>query len=323
LPLRRATQGSGKRGTFMLSVGRIIDGGFALVRERPRAMLGWAGVQLIGFVAMMLAMRPMFGAQMAALQAQAGGAPGSMPGAGWFLGLIGAELLFLVIVLVLWTAAFRAVLRPAESRFAYMRLGMDELRMLGLSVLLGLMFFVAWIVSFVVITLFVSTVVVGMSDRSSSMLAMMPLIFGLFLLFFVASLFFQVRLSLAFPLTLMRERITIGEAWRLSRGHFWTLFGAGLVITLLLLLVSMAVSMVGSGSYLMAVLRAGGDPQAMALAGQEQMARQASFSISTIVSWVLGIALGTAWIALGAGSLATAARLLLADELDDIEEILS
>ena len=41
---------------------------------------------------------------------------------------------------------------------------------------------------------------------------------------------FYVKLSLSFPLTLLRRRFVIGEAWTLTKGRFWTLFGAYFMI---------------------------------------------------------------------------------------------
>ncbi|WP_204270332.1 hypothetical protein, partial [Klebsiella aerogenes] len=52
-------------------------------------------------------------------------------------------LCLLLLVVVLMNAVFRAMLRPQEGGFAFMRLGMDEFRMLGLVVLVCIGVFAA------------------------------------------------------------------------------------------------------------------------------------------------------------------------------------
>jgi hypothetical protein len=119
----------------------------------------------------------------------------------------------------------------------------------------------------------------------------------------------EVRLSLAFPLTVMRGRIVIGEAWRASRGRFWTLFGAYIVIFLLMLVLWIAASLVTSGGYFAELAASGFTPEGIQAAGEHQMARQfGSINATTVIGWLLGAIAGSLSIALFGGAMATAAR---------------
>jgi hypothetical protein len=123
---------------------------------------------------------------------------------------------WLVVTAVFYAAMNRAVLRPQESRFGYLRLASDELRQLGLLALLFLLltaiYFVVAIVALIVLTL------IGIASGGLALVILLPLVLGAFI-------FVGVRLSLASPLTFATGRINLAAAWRLTRGRFWPLLG--------------------------------------------------------------------------------------------------
>lgn len=126
-----------------------------------------------------------------------------------------------------------------------------------------------------------------------------------------------VRLSLAFPLTLLREEIIIGESWRLTKGRFWTLFGGFFVIWLILMLIAIVVAAITAGSYWADLMESGFTPEGMEAAAQRQIQRQFSMSATVIIGWILNALLGGLSIALFGGAVATAAR----DLTEDVEGI--
>lgn len=298
----------------MISIGAIVDGGFRLIRERPMAVLAWATVYLGLTVATALALGPVMGEIMTL---------GASPDPERLLSLMGPfyllNLCFLLVYLIVWTAAYRAVLRPEQGGLAYLRLGMDELRMLGLAIVV----FVVLLVANLALALVLGVVVAGVAVASGEPgLAALVTVVGA-ILYLGVSIFLYIRLSLAFPLTLYRQRIVIGEAWTLSRGHFWTLFLAYLIVTLIALAVMMLVGVITSGSYFTEILSAGNDPAAMQAAMEAQMQRQfGSPDPLTILGWVASAAGSALWVTLGAGAVGTAAKLLVADDFDDIESVL-
>src|SRR3569832_1526663 len=121
----------------MVTVGGIISGGINLLRRRPLAAFVWGliyfGATALGFMAMFV---PMMQFVMANAGQQA--APNPMI----FMQMMGQMYLFffliMIVLMVLITAGLRAALRPEESSFASLRLGMDELRMVGLFLLFAI-----------------------------------------------------------------------------------------------------------------------------------------------------------------------------------------
>jgi hypothetical protein len=285
----------------------MIDGGFRLIRERPAAVAIWGLLYLVASAAIALAMLPIVRAQMAAL----GGDPQAVAGAmGATMGqMVLLQLVFMLLFVVLMTAAQRAVLRPAEHGLASLRLGMDELRMLGLTLLLVIGFYVLMVVGGIIVAAFAAGAGLMLGGGGAGIVGVIG-----FLALLALAIWLEVRLSLAFPLTLLRRRIVIGEAWRLSRGHFWTLFGGYLAIFVMLMVIFLLVSMVTSGSYFFDMLRNNGDPEAMRAAMQAQLERAGEIGPITILGWVLGAAAGALMVALIGGAVASAVRALTADE---------
>jgi hypothetical protein len=120
-----------------------------------------------------------------------------------------------------------------------------------------------------------------------------------------------VRFGLAFPLTLMRGKIVIGEAWRISRGRFWPLFGASLVVLIIIFVLWFAFLMVTSGAYFGALARSGGNPVAVQQAAQAQMAREfGGLNGASILIWATGSIVGALTVTLWGGAAATAVRQL-------------
>jgi hypothetical protein len=305
-----------------MTVGSILGGGFRLLKERPGVVAAWALVYFALTVATALATRfllaPMAGAAAGAgdvvrvVPARPVGVPGFGANFGLFLLL---ELVVLVVAVVLMAAVQRAVLYPERRGLAYLRLGMDELRLFALALILIVLFYAGFLVVGIVLVL-----VAGLVTAVLGVGAMAPLVIveGIGLL--VLLLVFEVRLALAFPLTLLRGRIIIGEAWRVTRGHFWQLFAAFLVLGLLVLALWLVSAAVTNGGYLSELMRGGFNPVSMQRAANRQLAEQLGVpSGMTVLGWILAAAAGTLSITLFGGAIATAARELTGNPSDVAE----
>jgi hypothetical protein len=298
----------------MLTVGAIIAGGFGVLRRRPLAVLVWGLIYATVVVGMMFAMRPIFAMQASATQTT-GDPQAALANVGAMVGRIFLmELLVLVVFTVLMTAAQRTVLRPADSSFASIRVGMDEVRMFALTLLVFIGSYIGFVVLMMIVALIAGLLATaaGIAAVGIAMVLAMLVAFGLFV-------WLEVRLCLAFPLTLLRRKIIIGESWRLTRGRFWTLFGAFLVLFLALLVLWMVVAGVTQGAYWSELMRSGMNPQAVQAAAARQAAAQLAFSPVMIVGLVCGGLVGGLTVALFGGAVATAVRLLV-DDVDRMAE---
>lgn len=301
----------------MVTVGDIIGGGFRLVRERIASVAVWALLYLAMNVAVVFAMRP-FMLNMMAMQAAtaAGTAPDPTAMLSGMGTAFGVYALLMIGLLVLYTAALRSAVRPQESAFAYLRLGMDELRMLAI----GVIFMVGFFILYILLALVAGVIgaVVGFIARD----AIFPVAVVLIVAVMCVLVFFQVRFSLAFALTMFRGKIMIGEAWQISKGRFWTLFGAYFVLGLIVFASAMVIFTISAGPYFAELSQSGFSPAGMQAAQHHQMERQfGTVTVLTVVGWVLGAMFGALWITLGAGAAGAAAIGLLGEDFADVGAI--
>jgi hypothetical protein len=246
--------------------------GFRVVAERPWAVAIWAGLQLIVSLAFELFVAFSAGPAFTKLGAIGLQPPGQDPtavldlfrqAAPTYLVLFVASL---VLNAVLYAAMNRAVLRPAEARFGYLRLAADELRQLGLFAMFAGLGLAAYTVMLFVAMVLV--VVIGLIAGESMALAlglavMLPAIICAFV-------FLAVRLSLASPMTFETRRINLVGAWRLTQGRFWPLLGTYViafalsivVIVLTFAIALAAIAVVGGG---LGALKAGFEPDLSSL----------------------------------------------------------
>lgn len=305
----------------MTTVGTIIGGGFRLIRERPGAVAVWAVIfTVIGF-----ATRAAMLWQFRSMGLLEGGSPGAVNPFGMLATMAPVQILNFcvwVITVLLTCAAYRLVLRPREPGFAGIRVGMDEVRVFGVGFILLIG---ACIVMFVAILLvMIIAFASGMFTQGPSGIPLA--IMGLLILVVIGgAIFVWVRLSLSLPLTFAHHRIGIDESWSLTRGHFWTLFFAYVVIGLIVLALAI-VSTLPMIEGMIAGMRemmqqAATNPEAVEQAQARQM--QALFDVPLPMMIVLTVGGGIAQaliLALGSGATATAARSLLLDSGEVLED---
>ena len=216
--------------------------GFRVVRRQPLALVFWA----LFYAAIMAAAFAMIGPSLIGFVTateqleQSGATPTMEDFAPLFqmMGLLFAVLLpaSLIASAMMHAAIARSVLRPGESAFGYLRLGMDEVRVLVVSVVLFLVFMVLMAVSSGLIG-----VAVGMTVAAEA-----PALWLLVVLLVLATIalfaWLSVRLSLAIPITMAERRIAIFDSFGFTKGRFWPLLGMALLAWVL----SMVVGLLGS-----------------------------------------------------------------------------
>lgn len=239
--------------------------GFRLARRAPMALLAWSLAYVAFFVFFFVAAgSSLIDIVTLAEQIERSGEP-AMSDLAALMQAYGVLMLWALPLSVLFgavlnTAIARSVIRPEDRRFGYLRLGKDELRVLAVTVALGLLFFAASIVAFGLVG-----VVGGLATGLNLPFLWLPaLLLGL-----AAAgglIWLAVRLSLAVPITFAEKRIAIFDSFALTRGRLWPLLGMAVIAGVLSLLVALLGSVVAAPLNLMfgGVDRlAGGDPAAL------------------------------------------------------------
>jgi len=211
--------------------------GFRLTRERPRAILTWSGVYLLGIAAIAMLMMVILGPKFIDLAKKGQLATDPEAVAEMLTHSAPAFLLLMAMVValmsILTAGIYRIILRPEERSFAYLRLGGDELRLTAVNLLL---FCVG------VACLFVGLSIVAVAGQAGAAME-----YAAVVLVGVVTIWIGVRLSLATPMTFATRKISLRPAWLLTRGSFWPLFGMIVLAVIFYVMVWLLITMVGLG----------------------------------------------------------------------------
>ncbi|MDB5451996.1 MAG: hypothetical protein JWO33_574 [Caulobacteraceae bacterium] len=224
-----------------IAIDRTVWSGFRLARRHPAAFGLWVLVDMIlglGPTALFMAlMGPNFfdvirQSAQAHVEPDAGALAGLLARA---QGLNGLSLLAsLVLYAMLYGAIFRAVLRPAENRWGYLRLGRDELLM-GLLIAIFYVGFIA-VLAMAIFVAVLLTAGAAIASPGAGMIVGLILTLALVAGF----IWLAARLSMVLPMSFDEKRIRVAEAWALTRGHTRSL----LLLAVLLVLLGVAVALV-------------------------------------------------------------------------------
>jgi hypothetical protein len=206
--------------------------GFRVTRENPRTFAWWAGASFLVSVAGAIITVNMPADVRHALETL--GAEETPDGKTLLDAFITASPLFLMglaLGSIMAAAVYRVIFRHEDSRFGYLRLGLDELRLMLLTVVF---YFLS--VFLVAAAVFGAVILAAIGSFAGSGAAYIAGLGGLIFLLGLA-LFILVRLSLALPATFAEKRLRFWESWVLTRGSFWPLLGAYLLATICMIVV--------------------------------------------------------------------------------------
>lgn len=217
--------------------------GFRVVRRKPTVLIWWtlAYLVFIGLV-IMLAMGSLIDLAGAAeaLRGVTSPRPEDMaPVTSAMNGIMAvAGPMGLLFGAVLNTAVARAVLEPERSAFGYLRLGVDELRVLAVTVALALLAMAAIVTAGILLGVLGGVAV-------SALGAMGGIVTGLAVLaLLVAAAWVAARFSLAVPITLAERKIAVFDSWRVTRGRALPIVGMAILSFMMTIVVSILFSVV-------------------------------------------------------------------------------
>jgi hypothetical protein len=208
-------------------VGSCLEG-FRVIGRYPAALAFWALFYVVLFVvafgALALTVGPAF---MSAAQHQIGA-----PAFAAMFQRIGVGFLIVGPIVLLGSvtlnaAVYRAVLRPQDKAFGFLRIGGDELRMFVVALALFVVF----------LLLYFSSVFVGLALLSGgSRNPVAAWIYGLIV--FGIFVFLAVKFSLALVITFAEKKIRIVDSWAVTDRHFWPLLAMYALVVIFLIVLA-------------------------------------------------------------------------------------
>lgn len=255
--------------------------GFRVVRRHPLAVVFWA----LFYIAAMTLGFMLIGGDLVNLLAAAERLDGAgEPSAEMLKPIFIAYAKVFAIVLplslvagsVLHAGIGRSVLQPEERRFGYLRFGMDEARVLGVTLILGLAMMALSGVVFMILSM-VAAAAVGMQAP-----ALWLVVIALGLAAIAGAIWVAVRFSLAVPITVAEKRVAILDSFTLTRGRFWPLLGMAILAGVM----SMVVGLLGTLVFLPIEFLTGGRTSLAALEGQGLSAILAT-AAPAVIGWIV------------------------------------
>lgn len=215
--------------------------GLRTMRRKPLPVLAWATFSLVMLPILGLFAKIVLGDEgRAALAGRAGSAdPREILDLVTHLGGVMVLLIAVALALasVLQAAIIRSVIEPKNDRFAYLRLGKEELQLLIVSL-------ITWAAALGVTVIPTGAVVLGASLLSGPAAGWFGTLGALAVI--GLSLWVAVRLSLLGPHAFSHHHIDIREAWVQTHGQFLRLLGMYVLAIILAALVSIIGTTVSS-----------------------------------------------------------------------------
>lgn len=211
------------------SIGDAIAAPFSLLKKKPLSLLVWGFLTIAAAIGVYSQLIPM----LASLPVGPGEGTAALDhyvlDSGRMSLTVNAltPLVYLAILLG-WTAAARATLSPGRGdAFAFLRIGMDELRVAVV--------YVAWFIGWyliVLVTMLIGAALgfaVWSADQTAAIIIMV--VYGLGVM--VGATWLFLRLCLIAPVSLIVKDFAFARGWALSKGQVLKLLGLNLLMWLI------------------------------------------------------------------------------------------
>lgn len=230
------------------SIGTAIGEAFGLMRRRPLAVFVWGLLMVAPMFGALGLMFPAMGEIFANMPDPDTGAAGD---SAFSEGMVAQMMQFQMASLlanlgqyvgmaIVYTAIFRAVLRPAERAFFSVRVGMDELRVAVAGLAIGIGIYIVMIFG----VLMCVALGFGLWGQGATVALWTCGIVGLAL--FVALLWGLARVSLIAPASVLYRDFAFAQGWKLAAGKGWSLLGMLLLLYLMVVVIYVVVIIIAS-----------------------------------------------------------------------------
>ncbi|MDB5445936.1 MAG: hypothetical protein JWQ97_1253 [Phenylobacterium sp.] len=198
----------------------------------------------------------------------------------------------LTIQCVMAAAVYRIIFRHDDVRFGYLRLGLDELRLMALT----LLFLLLVIGLLVVVTVAAGLVMAVVSAAGAPLAIFIGAVVELFAIGLVVHIL--VRLSLAPVITFAERRIALFESWKLTHGHFWRLFLAYLLAAFCIVLITLlALILFVTLAFIYLTITGGSYSDISAIMHPDETAYSSYFNPGMIAYMLVGSVITALWYA--------------------------
>lgn len=212
--------------------------GFRIIRSKPHVVLAWGLLLLIGNSLALYALTSMAGPALQSLQHLQAQSPAAVDQAAVMAlmpPILSAYAIALPILVITDSlaacAVYRAVLGREDGKFAYLGLGMAEVRQIVAGILF-LLIILALMLACLICVSVVAGILAAVTGVSSAALGYLS---GFIAMAFVAV--FVLRLSFFGVQTFDEGRINLFGSWRITRGRAWRLATGYLIAGIMVMLV--------------------------------------------------------------------------------------
>lgn len=215
--------------------------GIQTMRRRPLVVVAWATFSLVMLPLLGVVVQIVLGPEGRAVLRGRGSSADPRDILDLVMHLGGVMVLLIALALligsVLTAAIIRSVIEPNNRRFAYLRLGKEEIQLLIVSL-------ITWAAALLVTVIPSGAVVLGASMLSGAVAGWFAFLGGLAVI--ALSLWVAVRLSLLGPHAFSHHHIDVRTAWIQTHGQFWRLLAMYGLVIVMTAIVSVLGTMVSS-----------------------------------------------------------------------------
>lgn len=232
--------------------------GLRLLKQKPLTVMAWGLFIFVAMVLPIVTLISLVGSHIWGVveSARVHGEDSEIVVREAFRAMAGVFLLIPVIIIasligraMLISAVFRAVIEPKNSSFAYLRLGSQELWVLLVVLVSGLLLGVIMGVASVPVGLATAMLENGSGGGAALLVAWVGHI-----ALFVLCIWLALRFSMAAPLSFVERRFALFESWDFTRGQAGRLFVMALLVVAVIILMEMIVGAVVVGGLVAAGL---------------------------------------------------------------------